>query len=236
MAFSHNLTRKLAFHTGYTLQQSRYTQASVGSAPFRYGNLDIGLGYGDGLTLTFGRDYTLSLSGGATIAKNGDPASIAKTGKSTQFLINGNATLSRSIGRSWAASIGYARGTNYVVGFAEPFSSDSANAGLSGPILQRLHLSVGAGASQGQQVFSQDGTLVVYTGSARLTYGLFGNVGLYAQASYYKYSIPASMLETFSFAPQLQRRSVSVGVSTWLPLIKPPRVRRVPNDQQAGKQ
>jgi len=236
MMFSHNLTRKLVFHMGYTLQQSRYTQASVGSTPFRYGNVDIGLGYGDGLTLTFGRDYKLALSGGATIAKNGDPVSVAKTGKSTQFLINGNATLSRSIGRSWAASIGYGRGTSYVVGFAEPFSADSANAGLGGPIVQRLYFSLGAGASRGQQVFSQDGTLVAYTGSARLTYGLFGNVGLYAQASYYKYSIPTSLIETFSFIPQLQRRSVSVGVSTWFPLIKPPRVRRAPDDQQAGQQ
>jgi hypothetical protein len=149
--------------------------------------------------------------------------------------VNGNATLTRSISRSWSASIGYYRGVTYMVGFTQPFSSDSGSAGVGGQIVPRLFFSAGAGASRSQAVFEQSGNLIAYTGSARLTYGLFGNVGLYAQASYYKYSIPPTVLESFGFTPQLQRRSVSVGVSTWLPLIKPPRVRRAPNDQQAGQ-
>jgi hypothetical protein len=234
MRFNHNLTRKLSFFVGYGVSQARYTRTSAGSEPYQYGNMDIGLGYGDGLTFTFARHYTLNMSIGAAIAKNGDPASVVKTGRSTAFVLNGSATLSRTIGRSWSASIGYVRGTSYVVGFTEPFSSDTANAGLGGPVVSRLYFSLGAGASRGQMIFSQDGTLVTYSGSARLTYGLFTNVGLYAQASYYKYSVPASIVEAFSFTPQLERRSISAGVTTWLPLIKPPRARRVPNDQQAG--
>jgi hypothetical protein len=236
MRFNHNLTRKLAFYIGYSVSQSKYTQASPGAEPFRYGSMDVGLGYGDGLTFTFARHYTLNMHFGATIAKNGDPASVVKTGRSTALGITGAATLSRTLGRTWAASIGYTRATSYVVGFAEPFNTDTANAGLGGPIVSRLYFSLGAGASRGQQVFSDNGTLVSYTGSARLTYGLFTNVGLYAQASYYKYSIPASILEAFQFTPQLERRSISAGVTTWLPLIKPPRVRRGSNDQQAGQQ
>ncbi len=236
LRFTHNLTRKLGLYLGYSVQQSRNTEAGVGSEPFLYGNIDVGLGYGDGLTFTFARYYTLSLSVGGSIAKNGDPASVAKTGRSTQFMVTGGATLSRSIARSWATSIGYTRGVSYMVGFPEPFNTDAANAGLGGPVVQRLFFSLGAGASRGQQVFSQDGTLIAYTASAKLTYGLFGSLGLYAQASYYKYSVPLSVLETFNFLPQLERRSVSAGVTTWLPLIKPPRVRRTPNDQQAGQQ
>jgi hypothetical protein len=236
MRFTHSLTRKLSFYVGYGLSQARYTQSSAGSEPFRYGNMDIGIGYGDGLTFTFARHYTLNLSVGASIAKNGDPASVVKTGRDTALVVNGSATLSRTLGRTWAASIGYVRGTSYVVGFTEPFNTDTANAGIGGPIVSRLYFSLGGGASRGQMVFSQDGTLVTYTGSARLTYGIFTNVGLYAQASYYKYSVPNTILEAFQFTPQLERRSISAGVTTWLPLIKPPRVRRVPNDQQAGDQ
>jgi len=236
MHFSHNLTRKFSFNVGYALQQTRSTQAGLTSDWFRYGNVDVGVGYGDGLTLRFARVYTLSMSVGASIAKNGDAASIVKTGKSTQLGVTGGATLSRPLGRSWDASISYTRGVSYMVGFVEPFNTDAASAGLGGPIVQRLFFSLGAGASRGQQVFSQDGTIIAYTGSARLTYGLFGNFGLYAQASYYNYSVPLSVLSSFNFMPQLQRRSVSAGVTTWLPLIKPPRVRRNPNDQQAGQQ
>jgi hypothetical protein len=234
--FSHNVTRKLIFTLGYTISESWFTQGGVRGAPFQYSNVDVSLGYGDGLTFRFGRVYTLSLNVGTSIAKNGDPNSIAKTGHSTQFLVTGNATLTRSIARTWEASLNYNRGVSYMVGFTEPFQSDSASAGLGGPIVQRLYFSLGAGASRSQAVFSQSGNIIAYSGSARLTYGLFSNVGLYAQASYYKYSIPEAALESFGFTPQLGRRSVSAGVSTWLPLIKPPRVRRTPNDQQAGQQ
>jgi hypothetical protein len=234
MQFSHSFTRKLNFHAGYSVSQSRYAQA--GGEPFRYGNVDLGLGYGDGLVLRFGRDTTLAMNVGLSVAKNGDPASVASTGRSTQFLVTGAATLARSLSRTWSASLGYTRGVSYAVGFTEPFYTDTANAGVSGQVVPRLFFSMGAGASRGQQVFSQDGTLTAYTGSAKLTYALFSNMGLYAQASYYDYSVPSSVVQSFSFLPQLKRRSVSAGVTTWLPLIKPHRARRIPNDQQAGEQ
>jgi len=236
MRFTHNLTRKLSFFVGYGVSQARYGHAVAGSEPFRYGNLDVGLGYGDGLTFRLGRATTLNLTVGASIVKNGDPASVVKTGKSTQFFVTGAATLTRALSRTWAASLGYTRGVSYVVGFTEPFNTDAANAGIGGPVISRLFFSMGVGASRGQQVFSQDGTLVAYTGSARLTFALFSHLGLYGQASYYKYDVPASTLAIFSFMPQLERRSVSAGLTTWFPLIKPPRARRVPIDQQAGQQ
>jgi hypothetical protein len=236
MRFGHNITKKLVFYIGYGVSQSQYSQMAPGTEPVRYGNIDVGLGYGDGLTFRLGRSTTVNLNVGASIAKNGDPASVVKTGRSTVFLVNGSATLSRSLGRAWGASIGYTRGTSYVVGFTEPFNTDALNAGLGGPVVSRLFFSLGAGASRGQQVFTQEGTLIAYTGSAKLTFGLFTNLGLYAQASYYKYDVPASVLTAFSFMPQLERRSISAGVTTWLPLIKPPRARRVPNDQQAEQQ
>ena len=36
--------------------------------------LDVGLGYGDGLSLTFARYYHLNFAFGTSIARNGDPA------------------------------------------------------------------------------------------------------------------------------------------------------------------
>jgi hypothetical protein len=232
MRYNHNITRKLSFYVGYQLSQSQYPES--GGAPFRYGNVDIGLGYGDGLVLSLGRYTTLSMNFGVSLAKNGDPVSIAKNGKQTQFFVNGAATLSRSLSRTWSASLGYSRGVTYALGFTEPFYTDSATAGLGGQVVDRLFFSLGAGASRGQQIFSEGGSLTAYTGSARLTYGLFTRVGLYAQASYYKYAVPLSIEQSFAFLPQLERRSVSAGVTTWFPLIKPPR--RQTGDQQAGQQ
>ena len=91
------------------------------TAPVRTNSLDIGLGYGDGLTFALGRHTTLSLSVGASIAKNGDPASVAASPK-TAFVVNGAATLSRSLAavgwrwlsaghvvRAWLHRAGYDR-------------------------------------------------------------------------------------------------------------------------------
>ncbi len=231
--FNHKLTKKLGVHLGYTITESRYTAARPDAEPLRFHNLDVGLGYGDGITISFARHYTLALNIGTSVARNGDPVSVATTGKSTQFVVTGSATLSRSIGRTWATSIGYTRGTQYVIGFNEPLLTDSANAGIGGPISDRLHFSAGAGASKGQQIFAVTGNpLTTYSASTRLTLALFKNLGLYTQASYYRYGIPDDFNTTFGFTPDLDRRSVSAGLTAWLPLIKAPRVRRTDDPTQ----
>jgi hypothetical protein len=215
--FSHNLTRKLVGRIGYWAREARY-QASPD--PVRTHSIDFGLGYGDGLTLTFAKYYQLNFAIGTSIAKNGDPASVLKTGKSTQFMVDGSASLSRSLGRTWNASIGYVRGTSYIVGFLEPVFSDSASVSVGGQLGSRLQTSFGGGASRGQRLFSDDqSAITVYSASSRLTVAVSKNIGLYGQASYYRYAIPSDFMES-GFVPKLGRRSVSVGVSSWLPIIK----------------
>jgi|RhiMetdeSRZDD1v2_1073273.scaffolds.fasta_scaffold346609_2 hypothetical protein len=223
LQFRHNVTRKLGFHVGYGIQESRYSYP--GAEPTRAHIMDIGLDYTDGLTVNINRRTQLSFLIGASLAKNGDPRSIVATGQETRFVVTGSATLGRSIGRTWSASVGYNRGTFYMVGFPQPMITDSANAGIGGQIVPRLHFSLGAGASRGQQLFStagEDAKIVTYSASSRLTYALFTHLGLYTQASYYRFSIPPGFTN-FGFIPLLQRRSVSAGLTTWLPLIKPRR-------------
>jgi len=223
-AFTHSLTRKLGFHVGYGITESRY-KLNPDAKPVRSNQMDIGLGYGDGVTFRLGRSTVVSLSIGASIAKNGDPVSVAKTGKETAFMVTGAAAIARPLGRSWGTSAGYVRGTSYVIGFAEPLITDGANAGIGGPLTSRLHFSAGAGASRGQQLFSSaNGDIISYTASTKLTFALFTHLGIYSQASYYRFSIPKNFT-SLGFIPDLDRRSVSVGLTTWLPLIKPPRVR-----------
>jgi len=230
VGFNHALTRKLGFHVTYMLQESR-NGFNRDVEPVHSHLMDIGLGYGDGVTLSFGRHYTLNMSLNTGIAKNGDPASVVTTGKSTAFIVGGVANLSRSIGRTWGASIGYGRDTHYMVGFSQLVTSDSANTGIGGPITDRLLFSAGAGATRSHLVFAESSEpLISYTASTRLTFALFRHLGLYAQASYYRYSIPPGFIN-FGFAPDVDRRSASAGLSAWLPLIKPPRKRTDSSNQ-----
>ena len=107
--------------------------------------------------LNFGRYTTLSMNFGVSLAKNGDPVSVAKTGKSTQFFVTGAATLSRTLSRTWSASVGYSRGVTYALGFLEPFYTDSATAGLGGQVVERLFFSLGAGGREGSRSFRKAG-------------------------------------------------------------------------------
>jgi len=231
--FTHNLTKKLTVHVGYGLQKSEF-KARSSPTPLQH-DLDFGIGYGDGITISFARHYTLAMSIGASVVRRQDPFGTTEAGRETTFVVIGGATLSRSIGRTWATSIGYTRGTSYVVGFPQPMLTDSASAGIGGPIAGRLYFSAGAGATQGQQLFQPSSgstsRLVSYTASTRLTFGLFKSLGLYTQASYYKYSVPEDF-HSFGFTPKLDRRSVSAGLTAWLPLIKPPRTRRTDDPMQ----
>jgi len=231
--FTHSLTRKLGFHVGYTIQEMRYLASSDARPPLMH-NMDVGLGYGDGITLSFGRQ-TLSLSAGVSVVRNGDPAAVATSAKSTAILVNGSAVLSRPIGRSWGTSLGFFRGTQYIVGFRQPLITDSASAGIGGPLFERLQFSAGAGASRGQALFSESGNVITYTASTRLTFALFTYVGLYGQASYYRFSIPTAYFANFGFVPDLDRRSASVGLTTWLPLIKQRRPRRDTSQSTTGQ-
>ena len=119
-----------------------------------------------------------------------------------------------------ALSIGAARGTSYVLGFGEPLFSDSANAGVAGQIAPRLNFSSGATYLVGQRAFSDSGgNLVSKSASARLTFGVTTHVGLYGQYSYYQYDVPDGFFSTIAFPQHQNRRSASVGLSFWVPLI-----------------
>jgi hypothetical protein len=221
VVFSHSLTRKLGVHVGYGLQESRlYTQ---GGSPWIVNHvIDVGVDYGDGLSIAFARHYMLAFSVGMGVLTQAASAGVAPVSNNqaqTSFRVNGSATLSRSIGRTWSASVGYVRGTSYIIGFLQPFNSDSVNAGVGGILAPRLHFSAATGYARGTLAFSgPGGDITSLTASTMLTYGLTRHVGLYSQAAYYQYDIPNGFT-AIAFQSSLRRRVASAGLTFWLPLI-----------------
>jgi hypothetical protein len=55
--------------------------------------------------------------------------------------------------------------------------------------------------------------------TSSLSYGLFTNVGAYAQYTYQNSEYPAGST-VFLLPGRMNRQSVSAGLSAWLPLIK----------------
>lgn len=207
---SHNLTRKLSVHIGYGLLQSEYTNEG-GPTQRTFNHLvDFGADYGDGGRFTFGRYYTLTFSTGLSTLHQGNQ---------TAFNLNGAVNLSRSIGRSWSASIGAARATQYVLGIVQPLLTDSINAGFGGEILPRLQFTAGGGYMRGQQAFfASDSAIQSKSVSSKLTFALARYMGLYAQYSYYQYDIPAGFFQ-LDFPRNFNRRMATVGLTFWAPII-----------------
>ena len=214
---SYKVTRKVGVHAGYGIQDVRYVQDESPNARLQNHLIDFGIDYGDGGSFTFARYYNFSFGTGVSALRNGDQ---------TYFRVDGNATLTRRLGRTWAASVGAARGTSYIVGFTVPIFTDSVNAGVGGQLGQRVQLSAGANYARGQSAFdSSAGTLVSRSASTRLTLAISQHLGMYGQYSYYQYDVPNGFFTTVAFTQHQHRRSASIGLTFWLPLINQPTAR-----------
>ena len=207
----YKLTRTIGVHVGYAIQDVHYIQDSAPNSRLSNHFVDFGIDYGDGHSFSFARYYTVSFSTGLSALRNGSD---------TFFRVDGSVSLARRMGRTWSASVGAARGTSYILGFADPIYTDSVNAAFGGQIAQRLNLTTGANYVRGQNAFSSaSGTLISKMASARLTFGLNQHLGLYGQASYYQYDVPRDFFTTVDFLQHQNRRSASVGLTFWMPLI-----------------
>jgi len=91
-----------------------------------------------------------------------------------------------------------------------------------------MQLSAGANYARGRSAFSSSsaGTLVSRSASTRLTVGINQHLGLYGQYSYYQYDVPDGFFTTVAFTQHQHRRSASVGLTFWLPLINQPTARQ----------
>ncbi|MCU1385650.1 MAG: hypothetical protein JWL71_4347 [Acidobacteria bacterium] len=207
----HNLTRKFAVRVGYGLQDTRYIAGSVPGTEAQNHLFDLGLDYGDGGSISFARYYTLTFTTGLSALRHGGDMF---------FRVDGGVTLARRMGRTWMASIGAMRGTSYIVGFSDPIFSDSANATVGGQLGRRLNFTTGLTYLRGQNAFALPGpSLVTKNASARLTAGLTQHIGLYGQYSFYQYDVPEGFFSTVAFPPHQNRRSASIGLTFWAPLI-----------------
>jgi hypothetical protein len=206
---SHTLTRTLGVHAGFGLEDVRFGQdVSPGNRTLNQ-LYDVGLDFGDGVTIA--RYYRLTFSTGTSVLRQENQ---------TQFFLTGSVALARSIGRTWYASIAAVRGTSYIAGFGDPFITDTVTAGLGGQFTRRLAFTAGLNYLSGQNVFSGSaGSLVTDSASARLTFAAHEHVGVYTQAAYYQYDEPEAFLSAIPFPSHLHRRSLSVGLSFWVPMI-----------------
>lgn len=211
--YQYQLRRDLGLTVGYLYRRARY--AIAGSRDFH--NIDAGVNYNKGISFG-GRTMTLSFSTGSSIV--GREYDVTRNANQTYRLqLTGRANLTRNLGRTWSAHVGYARGWDFVDAFDTPLFSDRVVMGVGGSLGQRA--TFGTSASYLHGVVDQALQTYTHTGwSARssLQYTLWRNLSAYANYAYYRYDFPSAVNLPNGVPSALERSGVRGGLSWWIPL------------------
>jgi hypothetical protein len=213
--FHHRLSRAMSLHAGYGSEQVQYeASASVtNETRLRNETIDIGVDYGD--TLTISRRVRVSF---------GSSTSVIRFQNDTHFRLNGRASITRGLRRTWSASASYVRDSEYAAGFVAPLLTDSANGWFGGLVNPRTRWGVGGAFSRGTVGFDTPDSFFTYTFTTRLERALSRRMGVFAQYGYYKYQVPQNSTQLPLFS-MFSRNIVTGGLTFWAPIISDSRVR-----------
>lgn len=217
--YRHQFNRVVGMHAGYGFRTARNASEPE---PIHEHDLDVGADAGKGFELT--RRTTFSFGTGSSVivsqrisAPEDNPA---QTGASTRLFATGNADLTHRWARSWSTSVGANQSLHYEPGFTQPLLSDSVYAALGGLLTRRLDVSVRADYTTGTVGFGtiENGfSTASSTGTVR--YALTSQLATYAQGFYYHYSFDSGVALPSYLQQGLERYGVTVGLTTWIPLI-----------------
>lgn len=205
---THQVTRHASVRAGYAYGEGLYgfyTEAG----PVRNHNIDIGADYNRALSVSRRTTFGFAF-GSAVIANEQDRL----------FRLNGDASLTHEMGRTWTARLTYRRGVGYVEGFSQPFFSDSVSADLNGHVSRRLEFNALAGYSTGEIGFVASSNYDTYRGSLRLRFALSRLLATYGEYFYYHYEFPPHVSLPAGLPRSLDRQGARVGLSFWLPLLR----------------
>jgi hypothetical protein len=219
--YRYRFGRWLGLRAGYGFRTADY--GTVDAEPYRNHEFDIGADTGYGRSFTLARRTTFSFSTGSTLVAartltEGAPETNA--GRRTNFVLTGSTDLVHAWGRSWSANVGASRSLRYELGFNDPFLANAAYAGVGGLLSERLDVNATATYTTGSVGFQGGdngfGTAAV---SAGVRWAIFRQLATYAQYFYYHYDFGSDVTLPGYLRRGLDRQGVSVGLTTWIPLI-----------------
>jgi hypothetical protein len=209
-SLSHRLTRYLSLRTGYGLRSASYPTSQI--ATVRVHALDLGLDYSRALSLS--RRTTLNFSSGSVATK-------LDTG--TAFVVTGDATLTRAIGRTWNARLGLKRDVHLLEGFTQPVLSNSLSTSFGGALTRRVSVASSIGMSSGTVGVVSAAAKNNYwnwTAGAGLRVTVTRRSALEAQYFYYGHRFDQDVRLAPGLANQQKRQGVRVGLTWQTPMLQ----------------
>jgi hypothetical protein len=208
------MSRGFGIHAAYGREE--ISNSLLAGERFLYELIDIGVDLNH--QLSFSRRTTFTLTTGTAMVKR------PITGR--RYRLNGAATLSTEFRRTWRASLGASRNTEFLPGFLEPLFSDSATASVNGMLATRVEFSTTLAAGVGR--FGDEGSrFETWTTTSRLNWAFTRYLGMFTQyALYYADALPT--VGAIALPGQVSRQSITVGFNTWIPIVNKVRAPRDP--------
>jgi opacity protein-like surface antigen len=203
-----DLTRYANLRVGYGI--GRFSSEFSGErTDIDLENIDAGVDYNR--PLSFSRKTTIGVSTGiASAAQRGD--------RDYQFVADGR--LRRELQRNWNVSLLYRRGFQFSTAVAEPVLANSGQVQLSGLLGRRVELNgIGAYISGRTTVSSLNADYSSWLGGSGMRFAFSRLFSLEASYAYAWYRFGRSARLPEGVLSGLNRHSVRVGITGWLPLV-----------------
>jgi hypothetical protein len=216
VSYSHGIGRGLSAYVGYQLQEIWYPRDVEGSRRLRAHNGNFGINFNRALSVSLSRRVTLSMTTGSSAVgyRNGNTGEMRH-----RYFITGSAALTREIGRTWSARLGYNRGVNFVETFNQPFLYDSAYASYGGLISRRVSFNARVGGSLGNVGLGVRRPYHAYNARASLNVAIsrFVSAGMSYTLSRYRFREDTLLPEgALRFA---NRQGARASITAWAPLF-----------------
>jgi hypothetical protein len=165
-------------------------------------NIDLGLTY----------DRPISASR-RTVLAFGSGTSISGSQNNRSSMLVLDASVARSLGRAWFATVAYHRGLTFLEGFGGPVYADALQFRV-GPVTDRISLTMSGGLADGQQGFSASGrNYLTFTTASELRIALSRQLWLTTQYGNQFYRFNPTNPAPFNLHNELGRQSLRIGLS-----------------------
>jgi hypothetical protein len=209
------LSRGFAVHAGYGRERGRHS--TLPDALFVYELVDIGVDF----------NRQLSVSRRTTLAFSTVTSAVKRTLTGRRYRLNGHANLTTHFGRTWRASAGVSRDTEFLPGFFEPLFTDAVTGMVDGMFSKRAEWMATISAGKGTFGFDNDGRYTTGHTLTRLNLAITRRLGLFAEYSIYYHKLPPTPT-AFVMPGQVARQAFAVGFNTWIPILNKVRAPRDP--------
>lgn len=210
------LNRSVAVRAGYG--RERVLQSAFPDAEFIHELLDVGI--------DFARQ--LSISQRTSIGFNTQTSIITQPLTGRRYRLNGNVTLSKYFARTGHLTAGLSRNTEFVPLFREPLNTDAFSGSLGGMPSKRTEWLTNVSVGQGRFGFDNPDRFLTTHLTSRLSFALTPKFGLYGQYALYYFDVPRTPTAV-PLLGQVSRQALTIGISTWIPILN--RV-RAPRDSE----